>query len=72
MVRDLTIIQTLFDTIATEDTENRFAIQETLSLMADEFNDLEPTKLKQMEAIVMQNVDRVGRRTFYCLLLRFV
>jgi len=42
-----------------EEGEVKSAIQETLALLASSFTDLDQTKMTQMEAVIMQNIDKV-------------
>ena len=44
-----------------EDGEVKSAIQETLALLAASFDDLDHTKQMQMEAVIMQNMEKVNR-----------
>ena len=43
-----------------EDDENRLAVQEALSMMSSAFSDVEPAKVKLVEALIMQNIEKVG------------
>ena len=45
--------------VVQEEGEVKSAIQETLALLASSFTDLDPTKRTQMEAVIMQNIDKV-------------
>lgn len=44
-----------------EDPETRLGVQESLSLMADAFKDIDPSCQTLMEALIMQNIDQVLR-----------
>jgi hypothetical protein len=51
-----------------EDPETRLGVQESLSLMADAFKDIDPSCQTLMEALIMQNIDQVlrGKRFTVC------
>lgn len=43
-----------------EDAETRLAVQEALSMMSSAFKDIDKTNLQLLEALLMQNIDKVG------------
>ena len=42
-----------------EDTETRLAVQEALSMMSGAFQQIDSTNLQLLEALLMQNIDKV-------------
>ncbi len=42
-----------------EDSDSRLAIQEALSMMSTAFKNIDESKLKLMEALIMQNIEKV-------------
>lgn len=59
VTKDLSIVQNLFDSLSEENAEIRSAVQETLALLAGSLVDLDQVKMKQIEALIMQNVEKV-------------
>ena len=49
----------MFKLVLQEDPETRLGVQESLSLMADAFKDIDPSCQTLMEALIMQNIDQV-------------
>ncbi len=42
-----------------EDSENKLAVQEALSMMASAFRNIDSSNVKMMEALIMQNIEKV-------------
>ena len=59
VTKDIALLQTFFDAVCHEDAENKLAVQEALSMMVNAFQSLDPTDLKLMEALIMQNIEKV-------------
>ncbi|VDI12457.1 Hypothetical predicted protein, partial [Mytilus galloprovincialis] len=52
MKKDVALIQKFFDAMSKEDAETRLGLQESLSLMADTFKDIDPFCQNLMVAIL--------------------
>lgn len=44
-------------------SETRLAVQEALSMMSSSFQQIDDTNLQLLEALLMQNIDKVPRTT---------
>ncbi|XP_076089191.1 proteasome adapter and scaffold protein ECM29-like isoform X1 [Mytilus galloprovincialis] len=56
--KDVALVQKFFDAMSKEDPETRLGVQESLSLMADAFKDIDPSCQSLMEALIMQNIEQ--------------
>ncbi|CAG2238012.1 ECM29 [Mytilus edulis] len=61
--KDVALVQKFFDAMSKEDPETRLGVQESLSLMADAFKDIDPSCQSLMEALIMQNIEQVVLQT---------
>ena len=56
--KDVSMIQTFFDAMSTEDSDTQMSVQEALGLMAPAFRQIEPANLKFIEAIVATYIEK--------------
>ncbi|CAG2221633.1 ECM29 [Mytilus edulis] len=56
--KDVALVQKFFDAMSKEDPETRLGVQESLSLMANAFKDIDPSCQSLMEALIMQNIEQ--------------
>lgn len=56
--KDITIIQTFFEAMSTEDKETQMSVQEALSMMAPAFKAMDSTHLKLMEALLATYIEK--------------
>lgn len=47
-----------------EESENKLAVQEALSMMASAFKGIDGSNMKLMEALIVQNIEKVTNRLF--------
>ncbi|XP_076462653.1 proteasome adapter and scaffold protein ECM29-like isoform X2 [Babylonia areolata] len=59
VAKDIALIQRFFEAMCQEDTETRLAVQEALSMMSSSFRQIDETNLQLLEALLMQNIDKV-------------
>nr|KAG5691476.1 hypothetical protein BaRGS_026251 [Batillaria attramentaria] len=59
VAKDIALVQQFFDAMCQEDTETRLAVQEALSMMSRSFKEIDATNLQLLEALLMQNIDKV-------------
>ncbi|XP_070194752.1 proteasome adapter and scaffold protein ECM29-like isoform X2 [Littorina saxatilis] len=59
VAKDIALIQQFFEAMCQEDTETRLAVQEALSMMTSAFKQIDATNLQLLEALLMQNIDKV-------------
>ncbi|BFY99626.1 hypothetical protein BsWGS_02666 [Bradybaena similaris] len=59
LTKDIQVVQTFFDAICQEEGDTRLAVQEALSLMSNAFGDLDATNKQLLEALLLQNIDKV-------------
>ena len=57
-IEDVVMVFFLF--FCQEDEENKISIQEALSLMSEAFRSIEAGKLHLLEALIMQNIEKVA------------
>ncbi|CAH1774881.1 unnamed protein product [Owenia fusiformis] len=57
--KDIALLQQFFDAITKEEGELKLAIQEALSMMSSAFKDLSGTNCALMEALILQNIEKV-------------
>ena len=43
-----------------EESDNKLAVQEALSMMSEAFKQVDATNLNLIEALIMQNIEKVG------------
>ena len=67
VTKDITLLQTFFEAVCREDAENKLAVQEALSMMVGAFHSLDPSDLKLMEALIMQNIEKVRMVIWFTL-----
>ena len=56
--KDVSMIQTFFEAMSTEDSDTQMSVQEALGLMAPAFRKIEPANLKFIEAIVATYMEK--------------
>ena len=56
--KDVSMIQTFFDAMSTEDADTQMSVQEALGLMAPSFRKIDPANLKFIEAIVDTYIEK--------------
>lgn len=56
--QDLTIIQTFFEAMSTEDKETQLSVQEALSMMAPSFRKVDQANLSMMEALLATYIEQ--------------
>ena len=56
--KDVSMIQTFFDAMSTEDRDTQMSVQEALGLMAPAFRQIEPQNQKFIEAIVATYIEK--------------
>jgi hypothetical protein len=49
-----------------EDSESRLAVQESLSLMSSAYSEIDQSACKLMEALIVQNIEKVGHLLYLC------
>ncbi|KAL8623767.1 hypothetical protein ACOMHN_054073 [Nucella lapillus] len=59
VAKDIALIQRFFEAMCQEDPETRLAVQEALSMMSSSFRQIDDTNLQLLEALLMQNIDKV-------------
>ncbi|CAG5117500.1 unnamed protein product, partial [Candidula unifasciata] len=59
LTKDIQVVQTFFDAICQEEGDTRLAVQEALSLMSNAFSNLDTTNKQLLEALLLQNIDKV-------------
>ena len=59
VTKDIALLQSFFVAVCQEDAENRLAVQEALSMMVDAFKSLDPSELKLMEVLILENIEKV-------------
>ena len=64
--KDVSMIQTFFDAMSTEDSDTQMSVQEALGLMAPAFRQIEPANLKFIEAIVATYIEKDEKQVNYC------
>lgn len=63
--KDVSMIQTFFDAMSTEDSDTQMSVQEALGLMAPSFRKIEPANLKFIEAIVATYIEKDEKQVMY-------
>ena len=56
--KDITILQTFFEAMSTEDKETQMSVQEALSMMAPAFKAMDSKNLKMIEALVATYIEK--------------
>lgn len=56
--KDISIIQTFFEAMSTEDKETQMSVQEALSMMAPAFKAMDSKNLKMMEALLATYIEK--------------
>ena len=56
--KDVSMIQTFFEAMSTEDSDTQMSVQEALGLMAPAFRQIEPANMKFIEAIVATYMEK--------------
>ena len=56
--KDITIIQTFFEAMSTEDKETQMSVQEALSMMAPAFKAMDSKNLKMIEALLATYIEK--------------
>ena len=56
--KDITIIQTFFEAMSTEDRETQLSVQEALSMMAPAFKAMDSKNLKMIEALLSTYIEK--------------
>ena len=56
--KDITIIQTFFEAMSTEDKETQMSVQEALSMMAPAFKAMDTKNLKMIEALLATYIEK--------------
>ena len=56
--KDITILQTFFEAMSTEDKETQMSVQEALSMMAPAFKKMDSKNLKMIEALVATYIEK--------------
>lgn len=46
-----------------EESENRLAVQEALSMMSEAFSNIDESGQRQVEALIMQSIEKVNKPT---------